>query len=351
MAIRYDAAIIGRPSTRRPRSTPAMRFLVIGSNSFSGASFIDHLLDRGYQVTGVSRSPERHPAFLPYRWGSRQSGFHFRQCDLNHDLDGLMKLVAEERPECVANFAALSMVGESWRHPDHWMMTNAVSMVRLHERLRGCDFVSRYVHVSTPEVYGSTGAVVSEDAPFNPSTPYAVSRAASDMSLRIFFSAYGFPVVFTRAATVFGPGQQLYRIVPRTILFLKLGRKLQLHGGGYAERSFIHIRDVADAMLKIALGGTNGETYHISTNHVVPVRDVVRMICERMGARFEDSVEAVNDRLGQDAAYRLDSTKARSEFGWTDQIGLEQGLDDTIRWVHRFLDDLKTQPFDYIHTP
>ena len=126
-----------------------MRFLVIGSNSFSGASFVDHLLDRGYEVTGVSRSPEPHPAFLPYRWRSCQCGFHFRQCDLNRNLDSLMDLVAAERPEYVVNFAALSMVGESWRHPDHWMTTNVVSTIALHERLRACDFVSRYVHVST----------------------------------------------------------------------------------------------------------------------------------------------------------------------------------------------------------
>jgi dTDP-glucose 4,6-dehydratase len=326
-----------------------MRFLVIGSNSFSGASFVDHLLERGYEVTGVSRSPEPHPAFLPYRWGPRQSGFHFHQYDLNRDLDGLMDLVAAERPEYVANFAALSMVGESWRHPDHWMMTNVVSTVRLHERLRGCDFVSRYVHVSTPEVYGSTGGLVREDAPFQPSTPYAVSRAAAEMSLRTFFSAYRFPVVVTRAASVFGPGQQLYRIIPRTMLFLRLGRKLQLQGGGYSERSFIHIRDASDAMRRVALEGKTGEAYHISTNRIVRIRDLVRIICERMGARFEDSVEDVDDRLGKDAAYRLDSTKVRSELGWTDRIGLEDGLDQTMVWVDRFLDDLQTQPFDYIH--
>jgi len=328
-----------------------MRFLVIGSNSFSGASFVDHLLERGYDVTGVSRSPEPHPAFLPYRWGSRQSGFHFRQCDLNHDLDGLMDLVARERPEYVVNFASLSMVGESWCHPDHWMTTNVASTVRLHERLRRCDFVSRYVHVSTPEVYGSTGGTVTEDAPFHPSTPYAVSRAAAEMSLRTFFVTYNFPVVTTRAASVFGPGQQLYRIVPRTIMFLKLRRKLLLHGGGYSERSFIHIRDAADATLRIALDGTIGAAYHISTNRIARVRDLVRLICERMGARFEDSVEDAEDRLGKDAAYRLDTTKVRGELGWTDRIGLEDGLDDTVRWVDRFFDTLQTQPFDYIHRP
>ena len=96
--------------------------------------------------------------------------------------------------------------GESWKHPDHWFMTNVVSTVRLHERLRHCDFIRKYVHVTTPEVYGSTEGFIREDAPFRPSTPYAVSRAAGDMSLRTFFEAYEFPVVFTRAANVYGPG-------------------------------------------------------------------------------------------------------------------------------------------------
>jgi dTDP-glucose 4,6-dehydratase len=325
--------------------------LVVGSNSFSGASFVDFLLEKGYPVTGCSRSPEPHEAFLPYRWTKRRVPFKFHQLDLNKDLDELMSLVRAEEPAYVVNFAAQSMVAESWKNPDHWFMTNTVSTVRFHERLRQCKFLKRYVHVTTPEVYGSTSGFVDESTPFNPSTPYAVSRAAADMSLATFFAAYGFPVVFTRAANVFGPGQQLYRIIPRTILFIKLGRKLQLHGGGRSERSFIHIRDVSDATLRVMTDGTNGETYHVSTNRVISVRDVVRMICERMNVRFEDCVEVAGERLGKDAAYRLDSRKLRSRLGWEDRISLEQGIDETIKWVERWLAELKQQPLDYIHKP
>src|SRR5207245_8557556 len=125
--------------------------------------------------------------------------------------------------------------------------TDAVSTVGVHARLRAFNFLKKYVHITTPEVYGSTVGFIDESAPFNPSTPYAVSRAAGDMSLKTYHANYGFPVVYTRAANVFGPGQQLYRIVPRTILSIKLGRKLQLDGGGSSQRSFIHISDVSDA--------------------------------------------------------------------------------------------------------
>lgn len=325
--------------------------LVLASNSFSGASFIDFLLRQGLRVIGVSRSREAHRVFLPYRWSGKDGQFAFHQCDINRDLDKLMAVVNAEQPAYVVNFAAQSMVGESWKHPDHWFMTNVVSTVRLHERLRHCGFMQKYVHVTTPEVYGSTEGFIREDAAFNPSTPYAVSRAAGDMSLRTYFDAYRFPVVFTRAANVYGPGQQLYRIIPRTILFILLGRKLQLHGGGASRRAFIHMKDVADATWRIAREAPPGETYHISTGEIVTVRELVERICRKLGARFEDSVEVVGERLGKDAAYMLDSTKLRDTLGWRDRVTLEDGLDQCIDWVKTNLDELKRQPFDYIHRP
>ena len=323
--------------------------LVLASNSFSGASFIDFLLRQGIRVIGISRSPEAHRVFLPYRWSGKDEQFSFHQCDLNRDLDRLMAIVNEERPAYVVNFAAQSMVGESWKNPDHWMMTNVVSTVRLHERLRQLDFLDHYVHVTTPEVYGSTDGFIKENAPFNPSTPYAVSRAAGDMSLKTYFEAYRFPVVFTRAANVYGPGQQLYRIIPRTILFLLIGRKLQLHGGGHARRSFVHMKDVSDATWRIATSAAPGETFHISTNEIVTIREIVERICRKLGARFEDCVEIAGERLGKDSAYLLDSTKLRDTLGWRDEVTLDQGLDECIAWARLNFDVLRQQSFDYIH--
>ena len=171
------------------------------------------------------------------------------------------------------------------------------------------------------------------------------------MSLRTYFATYKFPVLFTRAANVYGPGQPLYRILPRTVYFARTGRTLQLHGGGYSERSFIHGRDVADATLRIARAGRVGDTYHISTTRLVAIRDLVRIVLERMGKRFEESVEVVGERLGKDAAYMLDADKLRRELGWSDVISLEQGVADTIAWIDRYLDALRTQPADYIHKP
>lgn len=327
------------------------KILVIGSNSFSGASFVDFALRKGSRVLGTSRSVEPHRCFLSYRWNGKDDGFTFYQYDLNKHLDEIIELVRAERPSYVVNFASQSMVGESWANPDHWFMTNVVSTVKLHDRLRQFDFMDRYVHITTPEVYGSTSGFIREDTPFNPSTPYAVSRAAADMSLKSFFDAYNFPVVSTRAANVYGPGQQLYRIIPRTLLFLRTGQKLQLHGGGHSRRSFIHIEDVSDATWKIMTDGTSGQTYHISTNEIVSIRELVERMCAKLGMAFDDCVEVVGDRLGKDSAYMLDSTKLRETLGWTDKVSLDQGVDECIRWVDENLDVMRQLPQNYIHKP
>ena len=329
-------------------------FFVIGSNSFTGASFVDFLLTRGDEVIGTSRSAELNSVFLPYQWpAQRPAGakFKFLQLDLNEHTDELAAAIGDFKPDYVVNFAAQSMVAESWLHPDQWYQTNVVANVRLHDKIRHFAFIKKYVHVTTPEVYGSCSGNVTESAPFNPSTPYAASRAACDLHLMTFFKNYKFPVAFTRAANVYGPGQQLYRIIPRTIFFIKLGRKLQLHGGGRSVRSFIHARDVAEGTLRVARQAPPGETYHFSTDLYLSIRELVERICTRMGVKFEDVVEVVGDRPGKDAAYLLDSTKARTTLGWQAAISLDQGIDETIAWLSRNLEELKKQPADYIHKP
>jgi len=323
---------------------------IVGSNSFSAATFTDFALQQGAKVVGISRSSEPFDAFLPYKWHNHDN-FTFYPLDLNSHPNEITTLLQDTKPAYVVNFAAQSMVAESWQNPGDWFMTNTVSTIKFHDTLRKVDFLKRYVHVSTPEVYGSCTGFVKENFPFNPTTPYAVSRAAADMSLRTFHSAYNFPVVTTRAANVYGPGQQLYRIIPRTILFILLGRKLQLHGGGVSTRSFIHMHDVSDATWRIMQNGSNGDTYHISTNDVISIRALVELICLKLGVKFDDHVEFVGERLGKDSAYHLDSTKVREELGWQDHIMLDQGIDECISWVQNNFDDLKVQPFDYQHKP
>lgn len=327
------------------------KIAVIGSNSFSGSHFVGLALEEGAQVIGLSRSPEPHAVFLPYKNRKNAAGFKFYQMDLNHDLDKIMDLIRDFKPDYVVNFAAQSMVGESWAHPGHWFQTNVVANIKLHDQLRKCLFLKKYVHISTPEVYGNCEGLVTESTAYNPSTPYAVSRAAADMSLMSFYKEYNFPVVFTRAANVYGPGQQLYRIIPKTILCFLTGKKVPLHGGGRSVRSFIHIRDVVDGTLKSARLAKAGEIFHFSTRRQISVISLVEMIAGQMRVSFEDNIETAVERPGKDAAYLLDSAKAREILHWEDRIGLEQGIDQTIAWVKDNLDLLVKQPLSYVHKP
>jgi len=326
------------------------RFMVIGSNSFSGAHFISHLLKREYQVIGVSRSKEHTSVFLPYQWITiEKNNFQYHQIDLNHNLELLMQLIHDQKPTYIVNFAAQGMVAQSWKTPEDWYQTNVIAQVKLHDQLRKLDSIKKYIHVTTPEVYGSSNGWVKEHFNFSPSTPYAVSRAACDLHLMSFYQAYDFPVIFTRTANVYGPGQQLYRIIPRAMLFSRIGKKIQLHGGGHSVRSFIHIKDATNATLQIALEGKIGSTYHISTNNTVSIRELVERICEMTDTSFEQLVEVTEDRLGKDQAYLLDSTKLREQLDWHDKIDLEQGLNQTLKWIDQNINQLQSIPHDYQH--
>jgi dTDP-glucose 4,6-dehydratase len=326
--------------------------VVLGANSFSGQDFVDLLLDSpAYRVVGVSRSPERSRAFLRYRQRRDLSAFRYHQLDLNTDHARLLDLLDAERPDYVVNFAAQSEVAPSWEHPEHWFETNTVALARLVNHLRRRPYLRRYLHVSSPEVYGTCVGRVTEDAPLRPSTPYAASKAAADLLLSTYHKEFGFPLLSVRATNVYGARQQLFKIVPRSVISLRVGRTIPLHGGGRAVKSYIHVRDVSRGELAILERGEVGQTYHLSPDQGAAVRDVVRTICERLGRSFAEGTEAVAERPGQDAAYVIDSGRARRELGWAPRITLDQGLSEVIDWVDANWAEIKDVPLAYQHKP
>jgi dTDP-glucose 4,6-dehydratase len=323
--------------------------LILGSNSFSATSFVDYLLSAGYKVIGVSRSEEVERVFRPYGANSNLANFSFLQIDMKVGAKAIAELVNANQIEYIFNFAAQSMVAQSWDYPEHWYQTNVVALAELGNVLIKEKSIKKFVHFTTPEAYGSTSGWLKEDFNFAPSTPYAVSRAAGDWHLKCLFENYGFPVIFTRAANVYGPGQQLYRIIPRTILSALTGQKLPLHGGGKSIRSFIHIDDVSSALEAIMNHGENGDSYHISTDAITSIFDLVNTLANLLKIDVEKLVERGPERPGKDFAYQLSSQKIRTELGWTDKIGLNAGLADTLKWAELHLDELRRLPIDYEH--
>jgi len=326
-----------------------MKVAIIGSNSFSGSHFVNLLLENThYAVLGISRSPEKSELYLPYKKRDL-SKFKFYQLDLNKNCLELLALFDEEKPKYIVNFASQSMVGQSWDNPDHWYNTNVLSIVKLTNELKERDYLTKYVHISTPEVYGNCTGIVRENNIFNPSTPYAGSRAAADNFIQMLVKQFNFPAVFTRAANVYGPHQQLFKIIPKAVVCIKKGETIPLHGGGFAKRSFIHIKDVCEATLKIMENSEPGEIYHLSTNKLVSIRDLVKLITDKKKICLKNSIMAVETRRGLDDAYILDSTKANQELSWTPKINLEDGIEEVMNWVDYNWEKIKKERGEYIH--
>lgn len=333
-------------------SSPLQTIVVLGANSFSGQDFVDLLLDRpDRRVVGVSRSPERSALFLKYRSRPDLSRYEYHALDMNRQPDELLDLLDAVRPDAIVNFAAQSEVAPSWEHPEHWFQTNCVALAKLVNQLRRRDYLRRYLHISSPEVYGACVGRVTEAAPLNPSTPYAASKAAADLLLATYRKQFGFPLLTVRATNVYGARQQLFKIIPRAAIYVLLGRPIELHGGGRAVKSYIHIRDVSRGELAVLERGQIGQLYHLSPDEGVAVRDVVARICRLLGVDFAAATRIVDERPGQDAAYVIDSARARTELEWRPTISLDEGLQEVVDWVRRNLDEIRRLPLTYEHRP
>ena len=327
---------------------PKKVFVVIGSNCFTGSHIVDALLgDSHNQVIGISRSPEYKDFYLPYK-RRRNPLFRFYQLDLVRQFEEVIRLLGKVNPHVVINVAALSEVALSNERPEEYIETNTLAIVKLCNYLRRCSYLEQYIHISSAEIFGTCEKPVNEEILFNPNTPYAVSKAAADMYLNTLINNYGFPATLIRSTNIYGKHQQLFKIIPRTVIYLKLGKKIELHGGGKAMKSFIHIRDVVSGVILSIERGKPG-TYHFTVASKQTIADIVRNICMGMGQDFESTTVVVGERLGQDSHYWLNCSKAMRELRWEPQVTFERGIKEVIEWIENNWASIKHEPLVYIH--
>lgn len=320
------------------------KVLILGCNSFSGTVCSRYIRQQGLQVFGATRGnflPKPYKADL----GMQESSTYV--LGENFDPNDILDICDSEQITHIINFVAESMVAQSWMQPEKWYETNVKWISRLISALNSWGKIEKFLQYTTPEVYGSKNQWQTESWNFYPSTPYAISRAAGDWHLYGMGKEFNFPVVFTRTANIYGPHQPLYRVVPKALMMAKRGEHFTLEGEGKSIRSFIHMEDVARAVLSVLLNGKHLETYHISTQRTITTLELLIKIYSLYGLDFQDYVSRLPERKGKDAAYMLDSTKIRKEIGWSDEIDLDHGLELTKNWLDQEFLTLGNLPLLY----
>ncbi|MGZ4452761.1 MAG: dTDP-glucose 4,6-dehydratase [Nocardioides sp.] len=306
------------------------RILVTGGAGFIGSNFVHHLVARtDARITVLDKmtyaASREALAALPAERVSLVVG------DIA-DATVVDPLVAAA--DAVVHFAAESHNDNSLQDPSPFVQTNLVGTFTLLEAVRRHDV--RYHHISTDEVYGDLElddpARFTETTAYNPSSPYSSTKAGSDLLVRAWVRSFGVRATISNCSNNYGPWQHIEKFIPRQITNLIDGVRPRLYGAGLNVRDWIHAEDHSSAVLRILERGAIGETYLIGADGERNNLETVRLILRLMG-HDENDFDHVNDRAGHDLRYAIDSTKLRTELGWTPSFqDFEAGMAATIDW-------------------
>ncbi|HEX5282531.1 MAG TPA: dTDP-glucose 4,6-dehydratase [Bryocella sp.] len=322
--------------------------LVTGGCGFIGSNFVlDWLANEDAPVVNLDAlTYAGNPENLASVTGDPRYTFvHGNICD----AELLERMFREHRPQAVVHFAAESHVDRSILGPDAFLQTNIDGTFQLlkaarkfYDTLTGEERESfRFLHVSTDEVYGTLepeDPAFSETTPYAPNSPYAASKASSDMLVRAWHHTYKMPTLVTNCSNNYGPFQFPEKLIPLTILNALGGKVLPVYGDGQQVRDWLYVVDHCTAIRRVLNKGRLGETYNVGGNNQRANLDVVRTICALLdelkpGARpYAEQIKFVQDRPGHDRRYAIDARKISGELGWTPAETFETGLRKTVKW-------------------
>ena len=305
-------------------------FLVTGGAGFIGSNFVRHVIDHT-EATVTVLDKLTYAGNLASLEGLPEDRYRFVHGDIC-DADLVDFLVGDH--DRVIHFAAESHNDNSLRDPSPFLQTNLIGTFTLLEAVRKHE--ARFHHISTDEVYGDLELDdperFTESTPYNPSSPYSATKAGSDLLVRAWVRSFGVQATISNCSNNYGPYQHIEKFIPRQITNVLDGRRPKLYGAGQNVRDWIHADDHSAAVLLIAEQGTIGETYLIGADGEHDNKDVVETILALLD-RPTDAYDHVTDRAGHDLRYAIDSTKLRTELGWSPQYAdFKAGLEQTINW-------------------
>ena len=326
-----------------------MKILVTGGAGFIGSNFINYILNKtDFDVINIDK--------LTYA-GSKDSiidnkNYKFYKLDIC-DYNGVSSVLNKEQPNIVVNFAAESHVDKSIKKPDDFIKTNVLGVSNLlncsleyYNKIKNSGFDNnnfKFIHISTDEVYGSLKI---DDKKFNeknkyfPSSPYAASKASSDHLVYSWYKTYGLPTIITNCSNNYGPFQFPEKLIPFMIINCLEQKSLPLYGNGENIRDWIYVIDHCKAIVKIMQNGSIGENYNIGGSCEKTNNEIVQKICLIMdeikprsnNKSYSELIVYVEDRLGHDFRYAVDSSKLENDLGWKPQFDFDSNLKKTIKW-------------------
>jgi dTDP-glucose 4,6-dehydratase len=308
--------------------------LVTGGAGFIGSNFVRYVLARDRDVHVATYDSLTYAGNLANLESVRDHPRHrFDRGDITDAA--AVAAVFDERPDAVVHFAAESHVDRSIDDSSPFVRTNVLGTGVLLEAARRAR-VRRFLHVSTDEVYGSIapGERAAEDAPLRPTSPYAASKAASDLLALSYFRTHGVDVVVTRCSNNFGPYQFPEKVIPLFITNAIADQPLPLYGDGGNVRDWIYVDDHCAALAAVLERGRAGEVYNIGADNEWTNRELTSAILREL-AKPVDLVRRVSDRPAHDRRYALDSAKIRGELGWRPEHSFETALARTVDWYAR----------------
>ena len=323
-----------------------MRVLITGGAGFIGSAVCRHFVSEfGYDVVVVDKLTYAGnlASLTPI---SSDSRYAFEQHDICN-AEAVRSIFAKYRPDAVVHLAAESHVDRSISGSDVFLKTNVLGTFNLLEAARAylasskdtpADF--RFVHVSTDEVYGSLGdtGLFAEDTPYDPSSPYSATKAASDHLAKAWHRTYGLPVIVSNCSNNYGPYHFPEKLIPLTILNALDQKPLPVYGDGSNVRDWLYVEDHARALGIILSKGKPGQTYNIGGRNERKNIDVVQQICSWMDRlrptdrSHHELIRFVADRPGHDQRYAIDASKLENELGWRAHETFETGIEKTVRW-------------------
>jgi len=323
-------------------------YAILGAGGSFGIHTAFYLLDHAApkKVIGVGRNPLRPEPFSLNI--EKRKNFQYHAYHITYELDSVLELLDREKPQVIVNYAAQGEGAVSWKKSWRFFETNSMALARLSEELMKRDYLERFIQIGTSELYGSVDFAAKEDTPIQPTSPYAASKAAFDMYLISVHRINKFPMNIIRPSNAYCPGQLLHRVIPKTVICGLTGRKLPLQGGGKAEKSYIHARDLARAIHLVSEKAPLGTVYNAGPKDPTSIRRVVELTAQALGIPFAQLAEVTEDRPGQDSRYWLDSSAIRRDVGWEPQISWEVGLKEMVDWGRKYLDQLRDWPTEYV---